>query len=95
MVCYSFSPSGTALAGIAIDATNTNNLPDQDDGVSAVTSSPAAGVAVATVGRLCVVPPIGYHYYQWTENSYNGATSTWYSKLTTLRQSGLIGTWMC
>lgn len=93
MVSYSYSTTATALVGIAEDATNTNNCADTDDGVSAVTSSPAVGVAVASPGRLCKIPSLGYHFYQWTENAFNGATATFYSKSGVLRQSGLIGSW--
>jgi hypothetical protein len=79
------------LPGIAEDANNTNNCADAGIGICALMVF-LAGEAGGSTAMFKKKPAIGFHYYQWTERSAGG-TSTIYSKSTTLRQSGILGTW--
>lgn len=80
-----------SYVGIAEDATNTNSA----DTVCAGGTN--ANQIYHFSSRLVKVPTIGYHYYQWTEASQAGGTTTFYGDNAdaTRFQAGMVGWITC
>lgn len=88
--CSSNSTASIARrVGIGVDSTTAPTT----DGF-AETTADAAGVIVGHTAGVRQATALGYHYYQWLEQSVATGTCTWYGLiLTTVTVSGLYGTW--
>jgi len=98
MVLFVMGSSSTTRVGIAEDANNTVSMLVTNSGTAMASTTSGASLGLIAQGQWNPIPAIGYHYYQWVENSILAATTTFYSYSaagSSARNSGILGTWTC